>query len=161
MFSRLLPYKKIKSVYDFDFKSLYDEGFRVLLFDIDNTIVPDNAPADDKSVRLFIDLHEIGFETYIISNNDLERVKTFADKIGSKYYCKAKKPSPRYYLKAVMEAGYTTQSAACFGDQIFTDVWGANNAGIKAYLVEPIDRGSERTHIKLKRILEKIVTKLI
>ena len=42
------------------------------------------------------------------------------------------------------------------GDQLFTDVWGANRAGIRTYLVKPIDR-HEEIQIILKRYLEKIV----
>ena len=42
------------------------------------------------------------------------------------------------------------------GDQIFTDVWGANRAGILSMLVKPIDK-HEEIQIVLKRYLEKIV----
>ena len=42
------------------------------------------------------------------------------------------------------------------GDQIFTDVWGANRAGIYSILVKPI-HPKEEIQIVLKRYLEKIV----
>lgn len=46
------------------------------------------------------------------------------------------------------------------GDQLFTDVWGANRAGIKSVLVKPIDK-HEEIQIILKRRLEWIVLHFI
>ena len=42
------------------------------------------------------------------------------------------------------------------GDQIFTDIWGANRAGIISILVSPIDK-KEEIQIILKRKLENLI----
>ena len=56
-----------------------------------------------------------------------------------------------------MEMLGTDRSSTLFvGDQLFTDVWGARNAGIFSILVKPIDK-KEEIQIVLKRYLEKIV----
>lgn len=67
-----------------------------------------------------------------------------------------KKPSPKNYIKA-MECMKTDVNTTFFvGDQLFTDVWGANRAGMMTILVKPIDK-HEEIQIVLKRYLEKIV----
>ena len=48
----LIPSAYINSTYDIDFQMLYDNGFRGLIFDIDNTLVPHGAPADDRAKKL-------------------------------------------------------------------------------------------------------------
>ncbi|MBQ9387655.1 MAG: YqeG family HAD IIIA-type phosphatase [Lachnospiraceae bacterium] len=157
MLKRFFPYKKIKSLYDIDFEDLYDSGVRGLTFDIDNTLVPDSAPADEKTVGLFKRLKKIGFKCCIISNNGKKRVRPFAEKAGVKYLYKTAKPSRKGFLKAMKITGSAPENTVHFGDQLFTDMWGANKVGIRSYLVEPIDRTREPFQIRLKRILEKIV----
>ena len=112
--------------------------------------------AIDRAKKLFGDLKAMGYNTCIISNNKEYRVKPLADEVGSLYVSKAGKPSPKNYVKA-MEYMNTDKSDTYFvGDQLFTDVWGANRAGIKSVLVKPIDK-HEEIQIILKRRLEWIV----
>ncbi len=152
----LYPDKYLDSVDQIDFGRLYQEGFRGLIFDIDNTLVPHGAPADEKAVRLFARLRQLGFDSVLLSNNKEPRVKPFADRVGSRYIYKAGKPGVKSYQKA-MEWMQTGCSNTLFiGDQIFTDITGANRAGITSYLVKPINP-KEEIQIVLKRYLEKIV----
>ena len=112
--------------------------------------------AIERAKKLFGDLKAMGYNTCIISNNKEYRVKPLADEVGSLYVSKAGKPSPKNYVKA-MEYMNTDKSDTYFvGDQLFTDVWGANRAGIKSVLVKPIDK-HEEIQIILKRKLEWIV----
>ena len=60
------------------------------------------------------------------------------------------------YKKAMERLGTKQATTLFVGDQLFTDVWGANRAGIKSYLVKPI-HPKEEIQIVLKRYLEKIV----
>lgn len=152
----LCPDKYLDSVDQIDFGRLYQEGFRGLIFDIDNTLVPHGAPADEKAVRLFARLRQLGFESVLLSNNKEPRVKPFGERVGSRYIHKAGKPGIKSYRKA-MELMRTDCSNTLFiGDQIFTDITGANRAGITSYLVKPINP-KEEIQIVLKRYLEKIV----
>ena len=144
------------STYEIDFEKLYEEGIRGLIFDIDNTLVEHGVPADDRAVALFERLREIGFKTCLISNNKEPRVKPFAEAVNSQYVFKANKPSRKNYRKA-MEFMNTDETNTVFvGDQLFTDVYGANRCGIKSILVKPI-HPKEEIQIVLKRKLEKIV----
>ena len=53
MFDRFFPDQYVASTYVIDFEKLYEEGVRGLIFDIDNTLVPHGAPADERAKALF------------------------------------------------------------------------------------------------------------
>ena len=156
LFSALFPYVHADSVYGMDFNHIYDLGFRGLEFDIDNTLVGHDAPANDQAAELFKKLKDTGFDLCIISNNNEERVKPFADAVGSRYVCRAGKPWRTGYLEGCRLMGLEKDQVLFFGDQLFTDIWGANRAGIKSVLVKRM-YFHERWTIHLKRILEKII----
>ena len=69
MFQKFYPDLYVSSTYEIDFDRLYRSGYRGLIFDIDNTLVTHGAPANDQAKQLFAHLHEIGFATCLISNN--------------------------------------------------------------------------------------------
>lgn len=156
MFESLYPDKYLKSTYEIDFEQLYEQGFRGILFDIDNTLVPHGAPADERAIKLFRRLDAIGFKTCLISNNKEPRVKSFCEKVDSLYIYKAGKPLPKGYLNGIRKMGTTRETTLFVGDQIFTDVLGAKRAGLYTILVGPI-HPKEEIQIVLKRYLEKIV----
>ena len=68
MFDRFFPDRYVASTYVIDFEKLYEEGYRGLIFDIDNTLVPHGAPADARAIALFDRLKKIGFKCCLISN---------------------------------------------------------------------------------------------
>ncbi len=150
------PDSEEKDAYGIDYSAWYHAGYRGIIYDIDNTLVPHGAPATAEAVELFRKLHEMGFQTLLLSNNKEPRVKPFARAVDALYIHKAGKPGRKGYEKA-MELMQTTQSNTLFvGDQLFTDVWGAKRAGIPTILVQPI-HPKEEIQIVLKRRLEAIV----
>lgn len=138
------------------YEALYEKGFRGIIFDIDNTLVPHGAPADKQAAELFERLRKIGYGTLLLSNNKEPRVKSFSDSVGAIYIFKAGKPGRAGYARAMKELGTTPKNTLFVGDQLFTDVWGAKRVGIETYLVKPI-HPKEEIQIVLKRYLEKIV----
>ena len=156
MFEIFYPKECVDSTYRIDFPSLYRQGYRGILFDIDNTLVPHGAPATRQARALFEELRRIGFHTCLISNNQEPRVKPFADAVGSLYICDAHKPSVKNYKKAMELMGTDIKNSLFIGDQLFTDVYGANRADMYTILVKPI-HPKEEIQIVLKRYLEKIV----
>lgn len=158
IFRKFYPNEYLDSTYDIDFKKYYDKGYRGILFDIDNTLVPHGAKEDNRVIRLFEYLREIGFKTCLISNNQEPRVKPFADKLKTPYIYNAHKPSRKNYNKAFEIMGTKKEETMFVGDQIFTDVYGANRVEMYTILVKPI-HPKEEIQIVLKRYLEKIVLK--
>lgn len=150
------PDNEAPSAYGIDYKGLYGRGYRGIIFDIDNTLVPHGAPADARAVDFFAGLRKAGFQTVLLSNNKEPRVQPFGDSVGSRYLCNAGKPGRAGYERAMELMGTTPESTLFVGDQLFTDVWGAKRAGIVTYLVKPI-HPKEEIQIVLKRRLEWIV----
>ena len=156
IWERFYPKEWVESTYEIDFEKLYGQGYRGILFDIDNTLVPHGAPADDRSIALFRRLKELGYGIMLLSNNKEPRVKMFNDAVGAEYIHKAGKPGVANYYKAMERLHTSKQNTLFIGDQLFTDIWGAKKAGIRTFLVKPI-HPKEEIQIVLKRYLEKIV----
>ncbi len=156
MFEKFFPDQYVASTYVIPFEKLYEEGYRGVIFDIDNTLVPHGAPADERARKLFDRLSGIGFSSCLISNNQEARVKMFNRDIGTNYIYNAHKPSVKNYIRAMQIMGTDRSNTIFVGDQLFTDVWGAKRAGIRNILVKPI-HPREEIQIVLKRYLEKIV----
>jgi len=156
MFKTFYPGEYLNSTYLIDFNKLYIDGYRGLIFDIDNTLVEHGVAADQRVIDLFEKLRKIGFDTCLISNNQEPRVKPFADMVKTIFVSNAHKPSITNYIKAMKLMKTDRKNTIFIGDQLFTDVWGANRAGIRTILVKPIGK-KEEIQIVLKRYLEKIV----
>lgn len=156
MFKMFYPDMWLDSAYTVDYEGLYQKGIRGLIFDIDNTLVPHGAPADERSKKLFKRLQSIGFECCLLSNNHESRVLMFNEEIGTHYIFNAHKPSPKNYMKAMEIMGTDSKNTVFIGDQLFTDIFGAKRAGIRNILVSPMNP-KEEIQIVFKRKLEKIV----
>lgn len=156
IFKTFYPDARIDSAYNIDYEGLYNKGIRGLIFDIDNTLVEHGYPADERAKELFVRLHNIGFDTVLLSNNKEKRVKPFATDVSSKYIYKADKPKKSGYKNAMALMKTDNKTTVFIGDQLFTDVWGAKRTGVISYLTAPIDP-HEEIQIIIKRRLEKIV----
>ena len=149
------PDETADTSYGIDYEALYRKGYRGLIYDVDNTLVPHGAPADDRAKALFERLHTIGFSAVLLSNNKEPRVKMFNDAVQVSYIYKAGKPNPANYRKAMEQMGTDEKNTLFVGDQIFTDIWGANRAGMDTVLMEPVDKSTDEIQIVIKRWLEK------
>lgn len=156
MLKMFYPNEYLDSAYDIDFEKLAEEGYKGLIFDIDNTLVPHGAPADERAKALFARLKALGFECCLLSNNQLPRVRMFNKDVQVHFIENAHKPSRKNYILAMDKMGTNTRNTIFVGDQLFTDVYGANRTGIRTFLVKPI-HPKEEIQIVLKRYLEKIV----
>lgn len=150
------------SVHHIDYQALWREGFRALIFDIDNTLeVFDTKTPSKATLKLLSRLKTYGFKVCLLSNNSLERVRVFNEGLRLPAIHKAGKPR----LKGVMQAighfkkdGIGRAQVALIGDQLFTDILAGNRLKIHTILTRPIAQRDEWT-VKLKRIPEKIILK--
>ena len=55
------PGEYLDSTYVIDFDKLYQDGYRAVIFDVDNTLVPHGEPADERAKALFSHLKELGY----------------------------------------------------------------------------------------------------
>lgn len=132
-----------------------------IILDIDNTLISNTKDvADENIVNWINELISAGIKLCIVSNGRGKRVKKFNEKFDLPAVFEAMKPSKKGYVEALSILKTDPENTIGIGDQIFTDIWGANRAGINSLLVRPIDSHEQFT-IKLKRILEKpIIRKL-
>ncbi|RDY30766.1 YqeG family HAD IIIA-type phosphatase, partial [Lachnotalea glycerini] len=90
MLKKFYPSDYVNSSYIIDYEELFKQGYRGILFDVDNTLVQHGAKADDRVKELIKRLKKIGFQVCLISNNKEERVKTFNDEVQVKYIFNAR-----------------------------------------------------------------------
>ncbi len=148
-----------KTIFDIDYDGLYANGIRLLLVDLDNTLIPyDQSEPDQRIIKLFRDLKSFGFEVVIISNNHKKRVRRFAESLDVHFIAGAKKPLKcgfREIMRSYPE--YDKRDICVIGDQFMTDVLGAKRMGFMAIVVDAIKRKTEKWFTKLNRKLEKRV----
>ncbi|MDE6025257.1 MAG: YqeG family HAD IIIA-type phosphatase [Lachnospiraceae bacterium] len=156
MFKIFYPSEYYDSAYSIDFSKYYRKGYKGVIFDIDNTLVEHDAPLNEKAKKLIQKLMSLGYSVCFLSNNGEQRVSDFNRELGASYIYKAGKPLAGGYLKAMEKMGTDKETTLFVGDQLFTDIWGANNAKLHSILVKPIAK-HEEIQIILKRIPEKLV----
>ena len=127
-------------IYEITGEALERRGFKLLLADLDNTLVPYGVPLPDEKLKAWRDdLRAHGVTLFVLSNNRHERRPgVFSEALDVPYIGHAGKPQTPSFYKAMEQVGVTKEQTAIVGDQIFTDVVGGNRAGVAAILVEPI-----------------------
>ncbi len=129
-----------------------------LLVDIDNTLATHNNPEPYVGAKEWVaKMKMYGNEVIIISNNHVSRVEDFAERVGvSSYIARAGKPLPDAFHRAIAAFGCRTDRTAVVGDQLLTDILGANMSGLRSVLVTKItpERG---LFFRFKRALERYI----
>ncbi len=127
-------------IYEITGAALERRGIKLLLADLDNTLVPYGVPLPDERLKAWRDdLNAHGVTLFILSNNRHEnRPRMFAEGLDVPFIGHAGKPKTPSFLRAMEQMGVTREQTAIVGDQVFTDVLGGNRAGISAILVRPI-----------------------
>lgn len=149
-----------KDIYSINYQKLKKRNIKNLLFDIDNTIASNKEKTPNKKViELFDNLKKQGFNLYIITNSLKNRALTFGNKLNIKTYYFSIKPLSKNYLKLIKENNLKKEECAAIGDQLFTDIKGANKLNILSILVDPID-SKEFITTKINRLKEN-KTKII
>ena len=148
------PDFRAESVLTADFAKLYDRGVRFIVFDADNTLVSyEETEPSGRILELVKELKDAGFGMCILSNGHKERIKKLAAALGMGFEGDAFKPSRKGFGRVFEQYGVTGSETLVVGDQIFTDIWGANRLGMHSILVKPMVQGEE-PQIVLKRVLE-------
>ena len=163
MIDRLLKLKKFipsqfhKTVYEIDFESLYKDGKRLILSDLDNTLISyDEYVPTKENLELFKQIEDLGLELILLSNNIPPRLEKYTKDIDILGFANARKPLSIGVKKALKNAKkeYKKEEIVLIGDQLMTDVWCANRFGIDSILVNPIKRKTEKWYTKFNRKTE-------
>lgn len=159
---KYIPYDCYLTIFDIPFNKLYEDGKRLILIDVDNTMLPyDLLSPTDEIKQLFNELKSIGFNIILVSNNNKTRVGKVAYELDINYVAKAYKPLKGGFKKALKRVNYSKEEVITIGDQLMTDVLGSNRMGLDAILVKAIKRKTEKWYTKLNRKRENNVLKKI
>ena len=135
------------SIYDINYEELKRRGIKCLLFDLDNTIATFDEEVPDKKLKDFI-----------MSNSPRKRVAPFKENCNIDSACKSMKPFKTKYIKIMKMYSFLDTQVACIGDQLLTDIFGANRLGLTSILVNPIS-SKEKAVTKINRKVENIIYK--
>jgi HAD superfamily phosphatase (TIGR01668 family) len=161
LLDKITPDEYVASVYAIDLDRLWQEGRRLLLTDLDNTLVPWNDGLVPSSlVTWYRQVVDHGFQLCIVSNNRGPRVQQFAEQLGAEAIGAAKKPKPFAFLRAMQMFQATPEQTVMVGDQLFTDVRGAKRCGIYTILVLPVAR-REWWGTRLTRVVERVALSVL
>ena len=136
----LIPDWRVNSIYDLTPAALERLGKRLVLADLDNTIARYRQPVPDEALFAWKqELNQAGITVFILSNGRKpNRSRRFAQAFGVDFISHAGKPKGKGVRAALERTGFTAEETVMVGDQIFTDIWGANLAGITSVLTTPV-----------------------
>ena len=156
---KLIPDLYFEKFDDVTPELLASMGIHGVILDIDNTLEPyENAKPGERVINWLKRLAELGIKACFVSNNNQKRVELFNEELKLPAYYKAGKPFKKNILLAMRDLGSDKQTTVVIGDQIFTDVLAAKNAGLRAILIAPI-KDKRDPFTKFKRLLEKPILK--
>ena len=143
-------------IWEVDLEALCARGVRGLILDLDNTLVDWNAETLRPEVRVWVEeARERGLRMCLVSNAFYgRRVKRVAGELGMASVVRAGKPFPRAFRRGMALLGTDAASTCAVGDQIFTDLVGANWIGLATVLLSPLG-ARESPHTRLIRLLER------
>nr|WP_275695526.1 YqeG family HAD IIIA-type phosphatase [Fredinandcohnia sp. SECRCQ15] len=150
-----MPNEHKKSVYDISINKLKERGVKGIITDLDNTLVEWDRPnATPELVTWFEEVRKHGIVVMIVSNNNEQRVKSFADPLGLPFIFEARKPLTLAFKRAVREMNLKKEEVVVIGDQLLTDVLGGNRSGLHTILVVPVAQ-TDGVITKFNRTIER------
>lgn len=146
------------SLVDVDPKRLAESGKRLVLLDVDNTLLPWRSESiPDSTIQWVAEALRNGLRLCILSNTrHPDRLARIAEKLGIQFLRGKFKPSPHMFRRALDQFQVSSEQAVMIGDQLFTDVWGANRAGIEAIWIRPMT-GRDFLGTKVSRFGERLI----
>ena len=155
----IYPKEYLNSVKDISIELLDKNNIKGLILDVDNTLISLDKKMPAGIVEWVKNLKANGIKVCILSNsNKIDKVEAVAKLIETPYIFFGKKPLKSGFLRAQNILKLKAENIAVVGDQIFTDVIGANRCKMFSILVKPIE---EKDYLitKIKRPLEKMIIK--
>lgn len=155
----LYPNEYLDSVKDITLELLNKNNIKGLILDVDNTLINLDRKMPAGVSNWAKELKENGIKICILSNsNVVEKVTSVAKIIDVPYIFFGKKPLKSGFKRAQSLLKLNAENIAVVGDQIFTDVLGANRCKMFSILVKPIE---EKDYLitKIKRPFEKFIIK--
>ena len=157
--NNFIPDIYVNNIFDINYEKLRKNGIKCILFDLDNTIAPISVEEPSKEIKdLFAYLDDLNIKVIIISNSSKKRVSPFKEHLNVDSCFSSKKPFKFKYKKILKLYKFSESEVACVGDQLLTDILGANRMGFTSILVERLSE-NELIFTKINRFFEKFIFK--
>lgn len=159
MFNKFKPVWMVESVYQISAEQLEKHNIKAVFCDLDNTLIAWNNPNGTEELLAWIEeMKENNIHVMIVSNNKGDRVQKVAEHLKLHYIPRALKPLKKGYRQAIEQAGVPMDQCVMVGDQLITDIFGANRLGLRTILVIPI-LNSDAWNTRINRFFERIIMK--
>ena len=159
MIQKCYPKYCVKTIYELDRDFYSANNIKAVIFDIDNTLVTHDTPVPPSELlEYFEKLGQWGIKYAIASNNKRSRVELFSRDLGVPYIHRAFKPRKAPLKRLVRHFGIDAANVCLVGDQLFTDVYGANRMGFVSVLVTAVGE-DETGFVSFKRVFERMLMK--
>lgn len=146
-------------VTDITIDLLKENQIKGMMLDVDNTLIDFDKNLLEGIEEWIEQIKQNDIKCIILSNsNKVDKVKMVAKKLDLPYIFFATKPLKRGFNKAKKELNLESENIAVVGDQIFTDVIGANRNKMFSILVNPIAK-KDIWMTKFKRPMEEWIIK--
>lgn len=137
-------------------------GIKVLLLDVDETLIPRKEVIVNKKVKEWVDIANKYFTLHLISNNpSKKRIACIANQLNLSFTHSAGKPSRKAIFKYIISINANMEEVAIIGDRIFTDVLAGNRMGIYTILIRPINANRHSICNNKTQILEKSLANVL
>ena len=159
MFKHFIPFAHAQSIYEVPVDFYVNNGVKLLLIDLDNTLDSYRLfEPTERAVKMIDEIKKTGIVPIIVSNNREKRVKSYADAAGVECIYSAHKPFSRRIRNFLKEKGVLATEVMLVGDQLMTDVLAAHGAHIRVLLTEKIVKEDQwTTHIN--RLMDRPIRK--
>ena len=147
-----------QSIFTIDYKKLKKNGIKCLLFDLDNTLVPYTIDEVPQKIKDLFAVLSNDFKLIIISNSSKNRLRPFKEKLNVDCSFSSRKPFKKKYKKIMDLYHFTEDEIAAIGDQLLTDILGANRMGFTSILVNSL-APFEPFPTRINRFFEKKILK--
>ncbi len=156
-YSKFIPTYYVPKIEEIDYEKLKEQGVKSLFFDLDNTLIAYDVDIISDETLNFLKCLSKDFYVMVVSNSHEFRVKPAVHNLPYLHY--AKKPLKLGLKKAIKMSGFKKEETILIGDQIMTDVFGANRLGMRTVLVKPIKKSSDKWITRFNRKIAKSILK--
>jgi HAD superfamily phosphatase (TIGR01668 family) len=145
-----------RGVTEVSIAELKEQGIEAVLLDLDNTLTRWQSHDVPEEISEWLkELKQSGMKLCLISNTRFgRRLKKMSEELEIPFVKRAWKPRKQGFRSALKDLGVSPDRAVMIGDQMFTDVLGANRSGIYSIMVSPMAH-KEFAGTKVSRMMEK------
>ena len=159
MLNKFKPTWMVNVIYNVTPEQLKIQGSKAVLADLDNTLIAWNNPEGSPELKKWLaDLNAAGIPLLVVSNNSHARIGRAVAPLNVSFVSRAFKPLTRGIDKAAKKLAVDKSEIVMVGDQLMTDIWAANNAGVRSILVKPLLE-TDQWNTRVNRFIEKPVKK--